>query len=75
MTIRVVDLGVLVHWFLTGHQRLDLAMHEGSHQPRAGETPLLQRLDRRQQVSYFGFESRPCTALPLIRGHRLMTSE
>jgi hypothetical protein len=50
-------------------------MHEGSHQLRAGETPQLQCLDRRQQVSYFGFESRLSTALPLIRGHRLMTGE
>jgi hypothetical protein len=30
--VRVVDSGVLVHQFLVGHQRLNLAMHEGTRQ-------------------------------------------
>jgi hypothetical protein len=44
-------------------------MHEGPHQPCARETPLLQRTDRHQQVSYLDFEAGLSTALPLIRGH------
>jgi hypothetical protein len=46
--VMVVDPRVLMHRPLTNHQMLDPAMHESTHQSRAGETVLLQRLDNHQ---------------------------
>lgn len=75
MAVRIIDSGVLVHRSLASHQRLDPAMHEGTHKPRTGETPLLQRLDGHRRILHLNFEARLPTMLPLLRRHRLPTDE
>jgi hypothetical protein len=62
--VGVVDPRVLMHRPLASHQRLDPVMHKSPHQPRAGETPLLQCLDRPQQVPYLNLEARLPSVLP-----------
>jgi hypothetical protein len=46
-----------MHWPLAGHQRLNSAVHEDPHQRRAGETLLLQRLERRRKRLHLVFQS------------------
>jgi hypothetical protein len=45
VTVRIINPRVLMHRVLVGYQILDMAMHEGPHQPRTRKTPLLQHLD------------------------------
>ena len=67
MAVRIIDSGVLVHRSLASHQRLDPAMHEGTHKPRTGETPLLQRLDGHRQILHLNFEACLPTMLPFMK--------
>jgi hypothetical protein len=38
MPIQVIVVGVLPHWVLVGHKRLESPLHEGANQPLARES-------------------------------------
>lgn len=65
VAIRVIDAGVLMHWFPMGHQRLDPAVHEDTYHPRTSETLLLEHPNCCQETIRLSLVNRVSPRVPL----------